>query len=41
MRVWGFIGGGHCTDGHDARLRDAGAERVFAHMSDLPALLGR
>jgi HAD superfamily hydrolase (TIGR01509 family) len=40
MRVWGFIGGGHCADGHDARLRDAGAERVFADMTDLPALLG-
>jgi HAD superfamily hydrolase (TIGR01509 family) len=40
MRVWGFIGGGHCADGHDGRLRDAGAERVFGRMSDLPALLG-
>jgi HAD superfamily hydrolase (TIGR01509 family) len=39
MRVWGFIGGGHCADGHEARLRDAGAERVFGHMPDLPALL--
>ena len=40
MRVWGFIGGGHCADGHDGRLREAGAERVFDHMPDLPALLG-
>jgi HAD superfamily hydrolase (TIGR01509 family) len=40
MRVWGFIGGGHCADGHEARLRDAGAERVFSHMPDLPVLLG-
>ena len=40
MRVWGFIGGGHCADGHEGRLRDAGAERVFSHMPDLPALLG-
>jgi HAD superfamily hydrolase (TIGR01509 family) len=40
MRVWGFIGGGHCGDGHDARLRDAGAERVFRDMTELPALLG-
>lgn len=40
MRVWGFIGGGHCGDGHEARLRDAGAERVFDSMPDLPALLG-
>ena len=40
MRVWGFIGGGHCADGHEGRLRDAGAERVFGHMPDLPTLLG-
>jgi HAD superfamily hydrolase (TIGR01509 family) len=40
MRVWGFIGGGHCADGHEARLRAAGAERVFSHMPDLPALRG-
>jgi HAD superfamily hydrolase (TIGR01509 family) len=40
MRVWGFIGGGHCANGHDGRLRDAGAETVFGHMADLPALLG-
>jgi len=39
MRVWGFIGGGHCADGHEALLRDVGAERVFEHMPDLPALL--
>jgi HAD superfamily hydrolase (TIGR01509 family) len=39
MRVWGFIGGGHCADGHEARLRDAGAERVFKDMSELPTLL--
>jgi HAD superfamily hydrolase (TIGR01509 family) len=39
MRVWGFIGGGHCADGHAGRLREAGAERVFDHMPDLPALL--
>jgi HAD superfamily hydrolase (TIGR01509 family) len=40
MRAWGFIGGGHCADGHAARLRAAGAEQVFDHMPDLPALLG-
>jgi HAD superfamily hydrolase (TIGR01509 family) len=40
MRAWGFIGGGHCVDGHDARLRDAGAESVFERMTDLPMLLG-
>lgn len=40
MRVWGFTGGGHCPPGHDARLREAGAERVFQHMPDLPTMLG-
>ncbi len=39
MRVWGFIGGGHCADGHAGRLREAGAAQVFDRMSDLPALL--
>jgi HAD superfamily hydrolase (TIGR01509 family) len=39
MRVWGFVGGGHCADGHAARLREAGAARVFDRMPDLPALL--
>jgi HAD superfamily hydrolase (TIGR01509 family) len=39
MRVWGFIGGGHCPPGHDARLRDAGAQGVFEHMPDLAGLL--
>lgn len=35
MTVWGFIGGGHYAsrDGH-AMLRDAGADRVFARMSE-------
>jgi HAD superfamily hydrolase (TIGR01509 family) len=40
MPVWGFVGGGHCADGHDRRLREAGAETVFGRMADLPALLG-
>lgn len=40
MRVWGFIGGGHCLTGHDTRLREAGAESVFARMPDLAGLLG-
>jgi HAD superfamily hydrolase (TIGR01509 family) len=25
MTVWGFLGGGHCYDGHGERLREAGA----------------
>ena len=40
MRVWGFVGGGHCPPGHGARLVEAGGERAFDHMGDLPALLG-
>jgi HAD superfamily hydrolase (TIGR01509 family) len=35
MRVLGFVGGGHCRDGHGARLLDAGAERVIDHMGHL------
>lgn len=26
---WGFTGGGHCPDGHDDRLRQAGADAVY------------
>jgi HAD superfamily hydrolase (TIGR01509 family) len=29
MTALGFTGGGHCFDGHDQRLRDAGASEVF------------
>jgi HAD superfamily hydrolase (TIGR01509 family) len=39
MRVLGFAGGSHCRPGHDERLRAAGAERVFADMSQLPGLI--
>ena len=39
MRVLGFAGGSHCRPGHDERLRAAGAERVFANMSQLPGLI--
>lgn len=28
MTVWGFVGGGHCFDGHEARLVDAGAHWI-------------
>ncbi len=39
MRVWGFTGGSHCTPDHGERLMAAGAERVLAHMRELPAAL--
>jgi HAD superfamily hydrolase (TIGR01509 family) len=39
MRVLGFTGGSHCSPGHPERLRDAGAERIFAEMNLLPDLL--
>lgn len=39
MRVLGFTGGGHCQQGHDEVLKSAGAQRVFAQMRVLPALL--
>ncbi|NNU16089.1 HAD family phosphatase [Parvularcula sp. ZS-1/3] len=29
MEVWGFLGGGHCFDGHSERLSAAGAVKVF------------
>lgn len=35
MTCWGFTGGGHCPDGHDARLRAAGADAVHAHFSEV------
>lgn len=38
MAVWGFMGGGHCFDGHEARLLAAGAHAV---VRDFPALLER
>jgi HAD superfamily hydrolase (TIGR01509 family) len=36
MTAAGFVGGGHCFDGHAGRLQEAGAEAV---MSDFPSLL--
>ena len=39
MTVWGFTGGGHCFDGHDARLREAGASDVIADFERLTAAL--
>lgn len=39
MRALGFPGGGHAGPGYAHMLRQAGAHRVFAHMSELPALI--
>lgn len=39
MRAWGFTGGSHTDAGHADRLRAAGAERIFAHMDELSALV--
>jgi len=40
MEVIGFTGGSHCGDGHEERLKDAGASRVVRSMLELPKLLG-
>lgn len=37
LRCWGFTGGGHCPPGHDALLRDAGAQAVFATFEEIRA----
>jgi beta-phosphoglucomutase-like phosphatase (HAD superfamily) len=35
MTVWGFVGGSHYrTRDGAASLREAGADRVFAHMAE-------
>ena len=39
MRVFGFVGGSHCDDGHGDRLKAAGAELVFSEMRELPSLI--
>ena len=41
MTVLGFTGASHVGDGHEARLRDAGAVAVFDALSQLPDLLKR
>jgi HAD superfamily hydrolase (TIGR01509 family) len=40
MTVLGFHGGSHCTPGHAAMLRKAGAGATFDDMRQLPALIG-
>ena len=39
MATFGFTGGSHCRPGHEARLKSAGADLVFADMRELPRLI--
>ncbi len=39
MKVWGFIGGGHASEGLERQLREAGSEMVFAQFADLQSRL--
>jgi len=39
MRAIGFVGGGHAGPDLAERLASAGADRVIAHMRDLPAVV--
>jgi len=39
MQVFGFVGGGHITEGHANRLLDAGALLVFEQMTDLGGII--
>lgn len=39
MRCIGFDGASHCTEGHAARLRAAGAECVVSRLADAQALI--
>jgi HAD superfamily hydrolase (TIGR01509 family) len=39
MIAFGFAGGSHCRAGHGERLAAAGADLVFAEMSELPKLV--
>lgn len=41
MRTWGFIGGGHCPQGHGDALKAAGAEAVFTHFDDIAEAWGK
>jgi HAD superfamily hydrolase (TIGR01509 family) len=41
MTVLGFHGGSHCSPGHAAMLRSAGAHQTFDDMRQLPALIAR
>ena len=39
MRVFGFIGGSHCTPHHTRLLKEAGAELIFSNMNNLPDII--
>ena len=39
MTVWGFLGGGHCFDGHGEGLLSAGADRLVDNFAEASALL--
>ena len=39
MTVWGFLGGGHCFDGHGERLLAAGADMLAGDFAGFMALL--
>jgi HAD superfamily hydrolase (TIGR01509 family) len=41
MIAFGFTGGSHCRAGHGERLAAAGADLVFAEMSELPERLAQ
>jgi len=41
MAVFGFTGGSHCREGHDACLAAAGADLIFSDMRELPALIAQ
>ncbi|WP_425410428.1 HAD family hydrolase [Hyphococcus sp.] len=37
MSVWGFLGGGHCFEGHESRLRKAGARQTVCSFAEFNA----
>jgi HAD superfamily hydrolase (TIGR01509 family) len=39
MRVFGFVGGAHCGESHANMLLEAGAEKVFSRINELPGLI--
>jgi beta-phosphoglucomutase-like phosphatase (HAD superfamily) len=41
MTAYGFVGASHCRSDHRARLSAAGADLIFEHMRELPALIAQ